>query len=169
MPRRRSTILSMYSMARGHSSSQAPQVVQDQISSSVKMPPTSAGLGCGVPHTGKVLNSRSRALMVMKRGDNGRSQRGRRALIGTAAAVGTTVEIEQMLPGEILDLLDADRLQITDLLIAQPVLHRLDHALVQPHEEDVEEGGQDMEMLAKGQVAEEEKKDQIMNIIGGDV
>ena len=34
MPRRRSTILSMYSTSSGHSSSQAPQVVQDQISSS---------------------------------------------------------------------------------------------------------------------------------------
>src|ERR1017187_8948468 len=34
MPRRKSTILSMYSTSNGHSSSQAPQVVQDQISSS---------------------------------------------------------------------------------------------------------------------------------------
>src|ERR1039457_7148601 len=34
MPRRKSTILSMYSTRSGHSSSQAPQVVHDQISSS---------------------------------------------------------------------------------------------------------------------------------------
>src|ERR1039457_1685782 len=34
MPRRRSTILSMYSISSGHSSSQAPQVVHDQLSSS---------------------------------------------------------------------------------------------------------------------------------------
>src|ERR1035438_9974230 len=34
MPRRKSTILSMYWISNGHSSSQAPQVVQDQISSS---------------------------------------------------------------------------------------------------------------------------------------
>ena len=34
MPRRKSTILSMYSIPSGHSCSQAPQVVQDQISSS---------------------------------------------------------------------------------------------------------------------------------------
>ena len=33
-PRRKSTILSMYSTSSGHSASQAPQVVQDQISSS---------------------------------------------------------------------------------------------------------------------------------------
>src|ERR1035438_10933140 len=37
MPRRKSTILSMYSISRGHSSSQAPQVVHDQISSSEQM------------------------------------------------------------------------------------------------------------------------------------
>ena len=33
-PRRKSTILSIYSTSSGHSASQAPQVVQDQISSS---------------------------------------------------------------------------------------------------------------------------------------
>ena len=88
-----------------------------------------------------------------------------RAAIRAAAAIRTRIEIEHVFPGKIFKDLDAKRVQIIQLLIGNSVTHRLDIALFNPHEKNVENRGNHMEMLAQRQEAQEKEKGQIMDKI----
>ena len=71
-----------------------------------------------------------------------------------------------MLPGKIFKDLDTKRIQIIELFIGDAIAHGLDIALFKAHEKHVENGGNNMEVLAQRQKAQEKEKGQVMDKIG---
>jgi hypothetical protein len=71
-----------------------------------------------------------------------------------------------VLPGEILKYLDPEGFQVIQLIVVNPVSHRLYIAPVKAHEKYVVNGSYHMEMLAHGQKAQEEEKRYFMDKIG---
>ena len=74
-----------------------------------------------------------------------------------------------MLPGEVLQLFNAERFQIVQLFIGDAVLDRFDVAPIDAHEEHVEQRGDHVEVFAQGQKAQEEEEGQVVDVVGGDV
>ena len=71
-----------------------------------------------------------------------------------------------MLPSKILDLLDAERFDVVEVLVLDAMANRLDVAPVQAHEKDIENRCDDMEMLSQGQKTQEKEKTQVVDEIG---
>ena len=63
-----------------------------------------------------------------------------------------------MFPGKILKNFNTKRIQVIELLICNAVAHGLDIALFNPHEKNVENGGNHMEVLAQRQKTHEKEK-----------
>ena len=113
-----SMIVGTCSMKTGHSSMQAPQVTQSQICSK----PTPSMRSVGV--SGFFVDGRTaRFLLFHEQSDVvddvlGRQQLAgdvRRAGIGAAAALRAGVGVEELLPGEVLQLADAEALGLLDV------------------------------------------------------
>src|SRR6056297_2617656 len=104
-----------------------------------------------------------------KSGRQGTTHRICRAVVRAAPTVGTCVEIKYIFPGKVLETLDPKRFQGIKLIIAYSVFHGPYIAAFKPHEINIENGGDNMEMLAQGQKAEKSKKYYVMDIIGNNM
>ena len=82
----------------------------------------------------------------------------RRAVVGTPSAVGAGVEVEHVLPGEVLELLHAERFHLIKLLVADTPAHRLHGSAVQFREEHIEQRSLHVELDSERPVAQQEVK-----------
>src|ERR1700757_509172 len=92
-----------------------------------------------------------------------------RAIIRAAAAIGTGIEVEYVLPGKILKLLHTKRLHLVQMLIANAPSHRLHGPPIQLREVDVEQGGFHVELNSKRPITQQEIKGYLMEKIGAEV
>ncbi len=92
-----------------------------------------------------------------------------RAVVRAAPAVGARVEVEHVLPGEVLERLHAERLHLRQLLVGHAPLDGLHRALVQLREVDAEEGRLDVELDAEGPVAQQEEEQHVVREEGAEV
>src|SRR5580700_4528612 len=88
------------------------------------------------------------------------SHRFRRTLVRAAAAVGARVEVEHVLPGEVLEGLHADRLHLIYLCLSEAPLDRLHRAAIQLRKIHIEQRGLYVELNSEWAVAEQEVEGQ---------
>ena len=85
-----------------------------------------------------------------------------RAVVRAPAAVGAGIEIEHVLPGEVLEFLHPEGFHLVQMLIAHAPPHRLHRSAVQLGEVDIEERRLHVELNSKRPVAQQEVKGQFV-------
>ena len=82
----------------------------------------------------------------------------RRTMVRAAAAIGAGIEVEHVLPGEVLERLHAERFHLVQMLVGDAPPHRLQSAAIQLREVDIEQRCLHVELDAERPVAEEEEE-----------
>ena len=177
--RLRSVILSTYVIPTGQACSQYRQVVQAQIVSSETQPPI-RGLALLQRRRSRPAAEARRGVeerrgvgierMAEVHGESLRRQRlprqVRRADLAAAPALGAGVDVELLLPGEVLDLPDAEDPRLGRLLdVDRGHLPRR----VELREEEVRERREDVEVLREGEVVQEEEDREEMEPPGREI
>ena len=133
------------------------------------MPPISGVAIVGLPNTGKCW----KAVVACLDGEESRRQRPahgiRRTVVGAASAIGARIEIQHVLPGEVLELLYAERFHLVELLVAYAPAHRLHRSAVQLGEEHVEQRGLDVELNSEWPIAQQEIEGQDIDDVSAEV
>src|SRR5271157_3050412 len=83
-----------------------------------------------------------------------------RAIVGAAPAIGAGIEIQHMLPGEVLERLYAERFHLIEMLVAHAPADGLDRSLIQLGKVHVEQRRFHVELNSKWPIAQQEVKGQ---------
>src|SRR5208283_2775557 len=84
-----------------------------------------------------------------------------RTIVRTPSAVGASIKVEHVLPGEIFERLHAERFHLIQMVIRDSPSHRLQRAAIQFREVNVEERRDDVKVLSHRQEAEENEEREI--------